>query len=123
MIEKYDSDIENTKNNIETAQKNIETEKAAREDPKNERQSKKDKIKELKSQNEEIEAKIAKYELTDPKKVKEVQDRVKVAKDSANRWTDNLFELQSWMRDKNPNCTSSDLEKQFPILKDLDNID
>ncbi|CAI2375837.1 unnamed protein product [Moneuplotes crassus] len=122
-IQKYDEDIERSKKEIEGAKKRIEVEKEMREDPEKEREGKKEEIERVRKENEEIGVKILGFERTDPKKVEEVQKKAKVAKDAANRWTDNLFEVQSYITDKNPNITEEDLAKQFPILKDLDNID
>lgn len=82
-----------------------------------------EKISKIKAENSELQAKILAFERTDPKKVESLQKRAKVAKDAANRWTDNLFEMKSWVSDKNPNFTDDILEKQFPVLKNLDNLE
>lgn len=108
---------------IEEAKQQIENEQKARADPDNKRPTKIEQIQKLKKDSSEVDNQIAVFQRTDPKKVEELQKQVKVAKDAANRWTDNLFELKDWVCNKNPNFTSNDLEKQFPILKDLDNIE
>lgn len=66
---------------------------------------------------------MATIERTDPKKVEELQKNAKTAKDAANRWTDNIFELKDWLVNKMPHLTGNDLEKQFPVLKNLDSLD
>ncbi|CAI2379057.1 unnamed protein product [Moneuplotes crassus] len=123
MIDKYLDKIEETKKSIEATTESINAEKVLREDSDQTRDDKKAQLLQLKAQIAEKQNKITLLERTDPKKVKEVQDRAKVAKEAANRWTDNIFEIRSWILKKNPNFSGSDLEKQFPILKDLDNIE
>ncbi|KAJ1898673.1 Meiotic nuclear division protein 1 [Kickxella alabastrina] len=44
-----------------------------------------------------------------------------VAKDAANRWTDNVFIMQSWVRDKF-NMDVADFNKHFGVPADLDNL-
>lgn len=51
-----------------------------------------------------------------------MEDDAKVAKDAANRWTDNLYLISQWIERSRPNVTMKDLEKSFPIYKDLDYI-
>lgn len=46
----------------------------------------------------------------------------KIALEAANRWTDNLYEMESWMKKNNPGMSSEDLQTNFPILKDLDYV-
>ena len=87
------------------------------------RSSKIEKIPKLKSGIEALSKTAQAFERTDPKKVEDLQKRNKLAKDCANRWTDNLFEVKSWISDKNPNLTGSELEQQFPVLKNLDNLE
>lgn len=108
---------------IEENKERIKTENEAREDPDNKRPEKQETITKLKQELASLQSKIQTWERTDPKKVESLQKQEKEAKDAANRWTDNLFELKDWVKDKNPNFTNSDLEAQFPVLKNLDNID
>lgn len=46
----------------------------------------------------------------------------KIAKDATNRWTDNLFLISQWITNSRPNITMKDLEKSFPVYKELDHI-
>ena len=123
MIAKYDKELEEIKSNIEKWKQKIIDETKAREDPESLRSSKIEKIPKLKSGIEALSKTAQAFERTDPKKVEDLQKRNKLAKDSANRWTDNLFEVKSWISDKNPNLTGSELEQQFPVLKNLDNLE
>ena len=123
MIAKYDKELEEIKSNIEKWKQQIIDGTKAREDPESLRSSKIEKIPKLKSGIEVLSKTAQAFERTDPKKVEDLQKRNKLAKDSANRWTDNLFEVKSWISDKNPNLTGSELEQQFPVLKNLDNLE
>ena len=39
------------------------------------------------------------------------------------RWTDNLFEMESWMRKNNAAMTTEEMYQAFPILRDLDYLE
>jgi hypothetical protein len=39
------------------------------------------------------------------------------------RWTDNLYEMESWMKKNNPGMNSEEIYQNFPILRDLDYIE
>ena len=53
----------------------------------------------------------------------EIKVTTKICKDACERWVDNLFTTSDWMKKKNPGITSAEMEKQFPILEDLDYVD
>jgi hypothetical protein len=39
------------------------------------------------------------------------------------RWTDNLYEMESWMKKNNAAMGSEELYQAFPILRDLDYLE
>jgi hypothetical protein len=39
------------------------------------------------------------------------------------RWTDNLYEVESWIKRNNPAITREELYAQFPILDNLDYLE
>ncbi|CAG0909508.1 unnamed protein product [Cyprideis torosa] len=51
-----------------------------------------------------------------------LQKEIQVAKTAANRWTDNIFSIKQWCRNKF-NIEEQTLDKQFEIPPDLDYID
>ena len=53
-------------------------------------------------------------------KLEEVRQQVKKCKEASMRWTDNLFEVESWIKKKNPGVSSEELGQNFPVLIDLD---
>jgi len=66
--------------------------------------------------------KVRLYEKCDPKRLEEINKNKKVCKDSVNRWTDNLYEVEGWIKKNNAAVTTEQLHENFPILKDLDYI-
>ena len=79
-------------------------------------------LNELRKENQELGKKLQVYEKCDPKKMEELKQKVKLAKEGANRWTDNLYEMESWMKKQNPGISGDELAQNFPILKDLDYV-
>ncbi|KAJ2721482.1 Meiotic nuclear division protein 1 [Coemansia sp. Benny D115] len=61
------------------------------------------------------------FEECDPKVLGARRAEAVVARDAANRWTDNVFIMQSWMREKF-NIETSQFEKYFGIPADFDNV-
>ena len=55
--------------------------------------------------------------------LKELEKATKISKLGANRWTDNIFALHSWIRDKFPSVSINDLNQQFGIPEDIDYIE
>eukprot|EP00053_Salpingoeca_punica_P006304 m.60036 g.60036 ORF g.60036 m.60036 type:complete len:205 (-) comp13631_c0_seq2:323-937(-) len=57
----------------------------------------------------------------DPSVVREKERAIKRAKSAANRWTDNIFSIKGWCKNKY-NMDTSVLDKQFRIPADLDYV-
>ncbi len=74
---------------------------------------------ELAAKSQSLAAELSKFERCDPEKLALVYKQTKECKLSAVRWTDNLFELQNWLK-KNTQIQNDQLEEQYPIFKDLD---
>ena len=70
-----------------------------------------------------LEAEIKNYERSDPKIIQRMEDDVKVAKGAANRWTDNLFQILQFIQNSRQGFSQADMQKAFPIYKDLDTLD
>ena len=49
-----------------------------------------------------------------------LKNGVQTCRDASIRWTDNLYEMESWMKKSNPGVTTEELGQNFPILIDLD---
>ena len=79
----------------------IEAEKALRSaetDGEQNRQELVEEHKQLTGVKRELREEIRIYEKCDPEKLEQVSARVKTCQEAANRWTDNLFELESWIK-------------------------
>jgi len=72
--------------------------------------------------NEKLKTEIKKYEDCDPVIIEQKRQESEKAKDAANRWTDNIFILQSFCYNKFY-VTPKDFCKNFNIPEDLDTID
>jgi len=74
----------------------------------------------LKAQREELQKEVDRFADCDPEVLNTLAKESKVAVEGTNRWTDNIYSLQSWVGNKFPNINVSDLNKQFGIPEDLD---
>lgn len=82
-------------------------------------------IKELSSfrdQRDQLKAEVEKYRECDPQVVEEIRQANKVAKEAANRWTDNIFAIKSWAKRKF-GLEENKIDKNFGIPEDFDYID
>ena len=80
-------------------------------------------MKSLKTKKDELDLKLKRYKDSDPQVLKELEQETKISKLGANRWTDNIFALHSWIRDKFPSVSINDLNQQFGIPEDIDYIE
>ncbi|KAJ2686258.1 Meiotic nuclear division protein 1, partial [Coemansia spiralis] len=69
----------------------------------------------------EQQAELQKFKECDPVVLHQKRDEARMARDAANRWTDNVFIMQSWVRDKF-NMDMDDFNKHFGIPADLDSV-
>ncbi|XP_021103537.1 meiotic nuclear division protein 1 homolog isoform X2 [Heterocephalus glaber] len=76
----------------------------------------------LRDQREQLKAEVEKYKECDPQVVEEIRQANKVAKDAANRWTDNIFAIKSWAKRKF-GFEENKIDKNFGIPEDFDYID
>ena len=77
-------------------------------------------VAELEAQKELLKNKIRKYEGCDPEVLDKFNNDAESAKEAINRWTDNIFAVQSWIGKKFPGVNPQDMSKQFEIPEDLD---
>ncbi|NXS53230.1 MND1 protein, partial [Brachypteracias leptosomus] len=76
----------------------------------------------LRQKKEQLKAEIDKYRECDPDIIEEMRQTNKIAKEAANRWTDNIFSIKSWAKRKF-GFEESRIDKSFGIPEDLDYID
>ncbi len=65
---------------------------------------------------------LKKYAASDPEKMKQLEKAVKVCRDSANRWTDNIHVMLSFYKGKMAEYNEEELLKHFQLPVDLDEL-
>ncbi|ELU07005.1 hypothetical protein CAPTEDRAFT_204610 [Capitella teleta] len=70
----------------------------------------------------ELKSELEKYRECDPEVMQQMKEDVVVAKEAVNRWTDNVFSVKSWIKNKF-SFDDSTIDKQFGIPEDFDYID
>ncbi|KAJ2546942.1 Meiotic nuclear division protein 1 [Coemansia sp. RSA 1933] len=76
---------------------------------------------ELEAKASAQEAELQQFRECDPVLMKQKKEHAKAAQEAANRWTDNIFIMQSWTRDKF-NMETENFNKFFDVPNDLDNV-
>ncbi|KAH3889991.1 meiotic nuclear division protein 1 homolog [Dreissena polymorpha] len=71
------------------------------------------------SEKSRLEKELERYRECDPEVIAEVKQQTQVAKEAANRWTDNIFSTKSWIKNKF-SFEEAVINKQFEIPEDLD---
>ncbi|XP_048457642.1 meiotic nuclear division protein 1 homolog [Rhincodon typus] len=79
-------------------------------------------LEELRQQRNQLKAELEKYKECDPEVIEGIRQANKVAKDAANRWTDNVFAIKSWAN-KKFGFERNKIDKAFGIPEDFDYID
>ncbi|KZC10059.1 PREDICTED: meiotic nuclear division protein 1 homolog [Dufourea novaeangliae] len=96
-------------------------EKIGKEDTE-ERQSVLHEVEELKAKEDQLKKQIAKFIDADPEEIAKLEEKAQVYKDVTNVWTDNIFAIQSWCKNKF-DISEANLNKQFNIPDNLDYIE
>ncbi|XP_053109143.1 meiotic nuclear division protein 1 homolog isoform X3 [Hemicordylus capensis] len=76
----------------------------------------------LRQKKDQLKTEIDKYKECDPDIIEETRQANKVAKEAANRWTENIFSVKSWAKRKF-GFEESKIDKTFGIPEDFDYID
>ena len=80
-------------------------------------------LEEEKKAEQQLTSRLKEYSDNDPAVLEELAREASTALEAANRWTDNVFSIQSWIKKKFPAVDSTGLNKQFGIPEDLDYIE
>lgn len=70
----------------------------------------------------ELKSKLEQLRECDPEVINDVKKKTMIAKESANRWTDNVFSIKSWCK-KKFSIEESSINKNFNIPEELDYIE
>lgn len=119
-LEDLSNKLEETSKKLKKVKENVETANLGREES-DERNTILENISSLKTEATRLTDEIQKYKDSDPEVLEQMKQQIQVAKDAANRWTDNLFAIKSWCKNKFF-IEESVLDKQFGIDPEMDYI-
>ncbi|KAK6628122.1 hypothetical protein RUM44_010604 [Polyplax serrata] len=80
------------------------------------------KLDELKKKKSKLEVDLKKYQKYDPKILEKLENDIKVKKEAVNKWTDNIYAVKSWCKNKfmiEPDI----IDKQFGIPSELEYVE
>ncbi|TYZ63038.1 hypothetical protein PybrP1_004032 [[Pythium] brassicae (nom. inval.)] len=86
------------------------------------RAAKLQRLAELQASVKDLKAKVQHLADNDPEILAQLERSVQVAKIGADRWTDNVFTMRSWVAQKR-GCASSEVDKWLGIKDDFDYIE
>lgn len=119
-IDQLDKDIENAAEKKKKLQQETKDGMVGKEET-DERKANLKEMKQLQEQIKELDEKLAVYRAKDPELIKKKQKDTKIAKDHANLWTDNIFEIRDNMK-RETGRTEDEINDFFGIKPDLDNL-
>lgn len=121
---KLESDYAISKKRESELEGKLESSKEGREDS-NERQAALIELNTVEKKHKELQEEINKYADNDPAVYEAMKDATKVAHESVNRWTDNIFALQKWCSKKFPEARDKleELYKEVGISEDFDYVE
>jgi len=76
-----------------------------------------------KARQKQLKIRLQDFADNDPVVLQQLVSNTQVAKEAANRWTDNIFAVQEWVKNKFPSVDQENFSKQFGIPEDLDYIE
>ncbi|NXU49042.1 MND1 protein, partial [Turnix velox] len=120
-LEELESQLAESSKKKEALQKSIEKAKIGRQETA-ERAALMEELAALRQKKEKLKAELDKYRECDPAVIEEMRQTNKIAKEAANRWTDNIFSIKSWAKRKF-GFEESRIDKSFGIPEDFDYID
>ncbi|KAM4710552.1 meiotic nuclear division protein 1 homolog [Discoglossus pictus] len=120
-LETVETQLSESNQKKQSLQQSVQKAKVGRQDTE-ERSLMAKELATLRQQREQLRAELEKYKECDPDVIEEIRQSNKVAKEAANRWTDNVFSVKSWAK-KKFGFEESKIDKTFGIPEDFDYID
>ncbi|KAJ2895275.1 Meiotic nuclear division protein 1, partial [Coemansia aciculifera] len=120
QLKALEKDIEQLEAKQRELSDSIEKAQLGREQT-DERSSLNEELAEIEAQWNAQQTELQTFKECDPVLMKQKRAESVVARDAANRWTDNVFIIQSWVCEKF-NMDASDFAKHFGIPADMDNV-
>ncbi|XP_068202434.1 meiotic nuclear division protein 1 homolog [Palaemon carinicauda] len=117
-IDELQARLQDSDKRLKLSQKKLEDAKIGREEGEG-REEVLERLAELEAKRNELLEDIQKYRDCDPEVLNEMKNGIQVAHDAANRWTDNIFSVKTWCKNKFF-LEDSVINKQFGIPEDLD---
>ncbi|KAG0576568.1 hypothetical protein M758_5G084000 [Ceratodon purpureus] len=121
---RLDTDIAALKKRESELESKLESTKEGREDS-DERNAALLELNAMEKKHRELQEEINKYADNDPAVYESMRNATRVAHESANRWTDNIFALQKWISKKFPEARDKleELYKEVGITEDFDYVE
>ncbi|KAL0484109.1 Mnd1 [Acrasis kona] len=119
--EELEKEVEDQNSKKQKLEEEIEQALSEKEDTE-ERRNDLSTYEKLQATNKTQDQQLQKFADNDPVLVKKIEEDAIVAKESANRWTEVIFNLQSFLRN-NTGLSTSDFCKQFEVPEDLDELE
>lgn len=113
--------LEKIANHREQLAKDIAHESVGREDTEERTQSL-ERLAQEKARAEAVDKKLQHYADNDPEVIQAKSDKASEAIQCANRWTDNIFTIKGYMKNKF-NCEENVMNQQFDIDPELDYVE
>lgn len=117
-LEKFTNELEEVEQELLKVEERITKESELRVESA-ERDEKLKELSRLESEVAKVSAELKKYEVNDPEAYEEKKKQISTLKESVNLWTENIFALQSYCRDKFM-MDQDAFEKNFGIPADID---
>jgi len=121
-LDTLNDNLANVEKKLKSGKADMKTASEGREES-DERATLLQRLAESEQKHEELKKALQQYADNDPTVLKAKALEAKKALESANRWTDNVFNLQEWIKKKFPSIGLDTFNKQFEIPDDLDYIE
>jgi Fe2+ or Zn2+ uptake regulation protein len=79
-------------------------------------------LKDLQAKRDDLRLQVDRFKDCDPRVLAQMKGELTVARDAANRWTDNVHTIKSWCKNKFA-LEEAQINKQFAIPEDLDYLE
>jgi len=119
-LEELETDINRLSTKKQKYEENKANSSAEKETPEY-REEVTNQLNQLRKRNQELQNEYKNYEQMDPAKVEQMNSDAQKAKLSANRWTDNIFTLRTYVKNKF-SVDNTEVDGQLGIKEDFDYV-
>eukprot|EP01095_Lingulamoeba_sp_RSL-Kostka_P003165 TRINITY_DN1406_c0_g1_i1.p1 TRINITY_DN1406_c0_g1~~TRINITY_DN1406_c0_g1_i1.p1 ORF type:complete len:206 (-),score=59.86 TRINITY_DN1406_c0_g1_i1:299-916(-) len=114
-------EIKNLEDTLQSLEKKLEISKVNKEQTE-ERKEQLKILNELEEKNNSLRAELVENQAFDPELIEDMTLDIKTAKEAANRWTDNIFSIRSYVHNKFF-MEYKDFDKAFELSEDFDYVE